>query len=134
MIVFINIKGSDRTLQAVLGTLIVLRDWIYNFQFVSSPSFADQGDLFNSFFWLGEKWGFCYWIGDPSIQRFLLDFLPVFVCSCWVCFIRLMNSLQFPRSTMAERKNGMIALFDVDGTLTAPRKVYFLLRRIKLDC
>lgn len=28
---------------------------------------------------------------------------------------------------MAARKPGVIALFDVDGTLTAPRKVYFFL-------
>lgn len=30
----------------------------------------------------------------------------------------------FAGYTMAVRKPGVIALFDVDGTLTAPRKVY----------
>lgn len=43
-----------------------------------------------------------------------------------------MTSLQFPSVTMAGRSSGMIALFDVDGTLTSPRKVHFVLLRIKL--
>lgn len=73
----------------------------------------------------------CVWYVCMSVWGVEID--AVYLWNCRLEFPIQYWELEIIVSSMAARKPGLIALFDVDGTLTAPRKVWMLSRQLHFD-